>query len=180
LRSGRPVADRGDHHNVGIRWIDDDVADDMRVAKADAGPRPAGIYGLVDAITRRLLAGSDINNVGIRFGDGDGAYRRDAHLIDDWPPALPGLHGLPATATGRADVIRIRTPIDGARRHTTAPERADQPPLQRPEQSGVDRIPLPGRWLTLLRRHDRGREQHQNGACRWTRAKKERSHGGRS
>ena len=65
------VAGRGDVHDVGIRRMDDDARDGLRVGQAHVLPGAAGIRGLVDTDARHRraedvrLAGADPDDVRI-------------------------------------------------------------------------------------------------------------------
>ena len=132
-------------HDVGVGRVHADLRDVLRVSQADLRPRLAGIGRLVDAVARRDvaadlgLARADVDDVGVRGGDGDGTDRRTGDLIvGDRLPGHAAVGGLPETAAGGAEVVLERAPgaaRDGDR--SAAALRPDAAPPQRAERPGA-------------------------------------------
>jgi len=99
------ISERADHDDVGIARVHDDGIDVANVSEADAGPGGSGIAGFINAIAVGLLAGADVDDVGIRGRDSDGSDRRDVLIVKDRLPDAAGVGGLPHTSARRAHVI---------------------------------------------------------------------------
>src|SRR5581483_5811398 len=119
VRAIRMAQGRG-IHNIGIGGIDAQPRDHLRVLQADVCPGLAAVGRLVDAVAldgvaaQLGFAGADVHNVGIRFGDGDGADGRARDLaISDRTPGGAAIRGLPQAAAGSAEVILERAPPFG-------------------------------------------------------------------
>ena len=76
--------------------------------EADVRPGLAGVGRLVDAVARHdvaadaRLAHADVDDVGVRFGDGDRADRRARDLaVGDRRPVRAAVGRLPEAAAGR-------------------------------------------------------------------------------
>ena len=106
------VAEGGDVDAVRIVGVDGDAADVLGVVEADVGPGLALIGGLVHAVAVGVLAadvglaGADVDDVGVRRGDGDGADGADGNAVcrRDGEPGAAGVFGLPDAAADGAEV----------------------------------------------------------------------------
>ncbi len=109
------VAERGDVDDVGIRRMNANAGDGLRVAEPDVLPGLAGVDGFVDAVALHDIAAelglahADVDHVGIGGGDRDGADGRALELaIGDGPPGEAAVGGLPKSAAGCAEEILER------------------------------------------------------------------------
>ncbi len=114
------VPDRGDVDDVRILGVDDHAADRLGFLQADILEGLAGVGGLVDpGAERRALAvvglpGADIQDVGIRLRQGEGADRRHRLLVEERRPGRAVVDGLPQAAGRVGDVHHRRVGfIDG-------------------------------------------------------------------
>ena len=97
---------------------------------------PASVRS-VQSMTRRLLAGSDVNHVGIGRSDGKSSDGSDALAVEDGSPNLSAVGGLPDSASRRAEIVGIRMAWHARYgRDSTAAKGADQPPLHGGELIG--------------------------------------------
>ena len=108
-----------------------EIASESR--EADVRPGLAGVGRLVDAVARHdvaadaRLAHADVDDVGVRFGDGDGADRRARDLaVGDRRPASRRRR---SSSTGRRRPRRSTPPSAVPSRRTTA---IDRPPRSGP------------------------------------------------
>src|SRR5438309_469255 len=71
------VAESGDKSDIGIRGMDDDLADVARVFQSNVVPGLAAVVRTIDAVAEGDVAanagfaGADINYIGIGVRDGD-------------------------------------------------------------------------------------------------------------
>ena len=78
----------GDEKPVRVARVDRDVGDHLRIAKAEMGPRFARVGRLIDAVAHGQIgpddprAAADVNDVGIRGRNGDGADGAGRLLIE--------------------------------------------------------------------------------------------------
>src|SRR5262245_35462004 len=135
----------------------DDVAD-LPLLLPHVFPRFAAVGGDVDAIARRdvaadvRLAGTNVDNIGIRRRDCDGADGARRLIVEDRLPRDAAVGRLPDTARRRADVIDRRIARHAARSaHAAAGGGTDRAILQALER--VLRLVL---FLVLLRTRRHG------------------------
>ena len=145
------LAEAGDEDDVVIGGMNADPRDRVRVAEAELRPGLSGVGGLVDAVAGHdvaadaRLAHADVDHVGVRLGDGDGADRRTADLaVGDRRPGVARVDGLPQAAAHRAEVGVERTAFDAAHRNRST------------AAVGADAAPARGLENRLLRSRDGG------------------------
>ena len=101
-------------NNVCILGIDNDSADSAAVVKPDVLPGLAAIDGLVNSIAMRNIAADAslscayVNNVWVRWRDGDAADGGGSLLVKHRSPGDRAIGGLPDAAARRAEVIGCR------------------------------------------------------------------------
>jgi len=123
------MSERAHDDNVRIAWIDDHGRNVMRIVEADVRPREACVGGFVHPVAFGLLAGADVNDVGIRRRDCHRPNRGYALAIEDGSPHGAAIGGFPSTAAGRAHVIDgcvAGNACDGG--NAAAAVRSDHPP----------------------------------------------------
>ncbi len=134
----------GDVHDVWILRMDADARDLARVFQAHVLPAPAAIGRFVDAVTVRDIAadrglpGADVDDIGIRLGDGNGSDRTGPEVLvgEDLPVGSP-IRRPPDAAARAAKIERVRLmPHPRDRRRASPPIRADVPELQSLESVG--------------------------------------------
>ncbi len=117
-------------------------ADLFRIVKSDVLPGLATVDRFIDAVARRKiganvgLAGSSVNNIGIRWRNFDGADGGDTLIVKDRRPYHSRVRGLPDSAADSAEIKRVG--IAGYARGGDSPaaaEGTDQPPSQSIEQA---------------------------------------------
>ena len=127
--AGRDVSHCGDINRVGVLGIHQDRRDVGRVGDPDVGPGRAGIRGFPDAIARRLLAGGDVNRVGIGGRNHQIADGSDMRVVKNWNPGDAARGGFPDAAARRAHVISFGIARDPGNRGDAATTKwTDQPP----------------------------------------------------
>ena len=120
VRSVRMSQDR-DEQRLRVLRIDDDLRDLLAVAQTVVRPRLAGVGGLVDAVARREIGAlksftaPDVDDVGIRRRDGDGANRAGRLVVEDGRPGTTKVVRLPDAAVDGADVEDVRLIRDADR-----------------------------------------------------------------
>ena len=133
------MSERRHINQVRIFWIHPHARNLPGIFEADVLPRLSRVHRFIHAVAIRhiapnvILAGSHIDDVGIGFGNSDVTDRRGAEAlpIGDWVPTESAVHRFPYSSYGAAEVINIRLGFNSCnRRHPSAPERADQTPLQ--------------------------------------------------
>src|ERR1700756_5512313 len=130
--------DAYDDH-VRIFGVDDDRADVFRIFEADVGPGGAGIGGFVDAIAGGLLAGADVDDLGIRGSDGDSADGGDVLRVENREPNLTCVGGFPDAAAGSGHVVGGWVAGDaGYAGDASGAVRADEAPAHGGIEAGVD------------------------------------------
>src|SRR5450756_1922714 len=88
----------------------------------------------------RILAGADINDVGIRLAHADRADRAAEILVGDRCPGDSAVGRLEDSAPRRSEVVLIGTLArSGYRDRSSSPKRADLAPAQGGEGTGVVR-----------------------------------------
>jgi hypothetical protein len=126
--------------------MDADFRDGVGVGEADVRPGLARVGRLVDAVAGHDVAANarfahaDVNDVGIRFGDSDGADRRALQLsVGDRRPVGAAVDRFPQTAADRAEVRFARPSFDaGHGDRSAAAIRADAAPPECIGNRGVD------------------------------------------
>ena len=129
------VAERSHEHAVGIDRVHRDRCNHLRVAQPEMQPRLALVRGLVEAVANCQVgaddagARADVDDLGIRRRDGNGANRPGALAIEQRHPVGAVVGGAPDAAVVEAGVEgvglaghardRARTP--GARRANVSP-----------------------------------------------------------
>ena len=74
------MSERRDKHDVGVARIDADLGDRLRLLESDVGPAlsavgaPVHAIALHDITAKLRLTHSDVDDVGVRLGDGDRAH----------------------------------------------------------------------------------------------------------
>ena len=123
-------------------------------------PRGACVTRFVHAVTARLLAGSDVNNVGIRGRERNSTDGCDVLIIEDRIPNASAIGRLPNSASRCAHVIDrgiAGNPGDG--RDTATTVRTDETPAHRRVQTRVDGLRI------LLRERRRARKLDNADEC---------------
>src|SRR5205807_1562520 len=124
------VAEHGDEHPVRVARVDQHGPDLLAVAQADVLPGLAAVGRFVHAVADRqvrplqALAAADVNHVGVRRGDGQGADGAGRLVVEDGGPDAAVVGGLPDATVVDADEEDVGPPghaggADGA----TAAER---------------------------------------------------------
>ena len=102
------MAERRDEQPIRVARIDGDVGNLLRVAQPEMRPRLAGVGRLVDAVAGREVrpmepfAAADVDDVGVRWRDRDGADRPGRLVVEDRLPGAAGVGRLPDAAVDRA------------------------------------------------------------------------------
>ena len=112
LLARHPVLpERRDVDNGRIGRVDADLGDAVRVAEPDVLPGGARVAAAVDAVAGQDvaanagLAGADEDEIGVGFGDRDGADRGRRDLeVGDGEPVFAAVGSLPEAAAGGAEV----------------------------------------------------------------------------
>ena len=147
LLARHPVfPERRDVDNGRIGRMDADLGDPVRVAEPDVLPGGARVAAAVDAVAGQDVAadagfaGADEDEVGVGFGDRDGADRGRGDLeVGDGVPVLAAVGGLPEAAAGGAEVGLVRAPLDaGDRDRAAAAVRPEVAPRVAGEEGGVE------------------------------------------
>jgi hypothetical protein len=122
LRVGaEEVAEHRGIDEVGVLGMDAHARDVARVLQADVLPGPAGIGGLPHAVAVRdvaahgLLAGADVDHVGVPLGDGHGADRAAEEAVRDVLPGVAAVLGLPHAAACGSEVVGVAVAHEAAR-----------------------------------------------------------------
>src|SRR5437868_742473 len=133
-----------DINNVWVGGIDAHSGDLPGIREADGRPRLAAIARAPHAISvrhiaaNRILAGTDVDDVGVGFADSDCADGAAEILVGDRRPGHAAVRGLKDTSAGSSKVVLVGALAragdgDGA---STA-ERPDLAPLERGERGGI-------------------------------------------
>ena len=141
------AAEVGDEDDVGVGRMDADLRDRVGVVEADVRPGLAGVGGFVDAVAAHDVAAdagfahADVDDVGIRLGDGDRADRGAGdQAVGDRRPLRAAIGRLPQAAADRAEVGFLRPSLDaGDRDRSAAAIRADAAPLEGAGQRRIQR-----------------------------------------
>src|SRR4029078_1307225 len=131
---------------VGIRRMDDDAADVLRLLEPHELPRLAAVRGFIDPHPgfdggpRIFVAGAlpDLGRVGWR--DSEPPHRDDALIVEDRSERRPGVGGLPDPTAGGRDIKGLRRTRD-RRDVRDAPSeicRSDVPPAEPREGDGIE------------------------------------------
>src|SRR5579862_6810644 len=133
------MSESGDESDVRILRIDGEAADRVGVGKAGELPGLAGVDGFVNSVatddvaTDASFTGADVNHVGIRFRNCDGADRgRCIFLfVEDRLPVEASVRGFPNSSGGCAEVIDVVLSYDsGDGDDAAAAKWTNQPILQ--------------------------------------------------
>jgi hypothetical protein len=118
--AGRPQVAEGRHvDHVRVGGVHEHLADVPRVLEPQVPPRLAAVVGAVDpvsvggALAVVLLAGSRVDDVGVRGGQGHVAERAHGHVGEGVHPGLAAVLALPQPAGGRGDPEHVRVLGDG-------------------------------------------------------------------
>src|SRR6266545_655574 len=130
---------------AGFLRIDENRPDLLAVGKPHVFPGLPAVQRLVDAVAHgeirplEALAASDIENLGIRGGDGERANRARLLPVKERRPDAAVIGRLPDASVVDADVEDIR-PARHTRRpdRAPAPERPDAAPAHLGEESGIE------------------------------------------
>jgi hypothetical protein len=141
IRAGG-MAERRDEDDVGVGGMDPDLRDHLRLDEPDVRPRLARVSRLVHAVALRdvaaqlALAHPDVDDVRVRWRDGDGADRGARELaVGDRGPGCAAVDRLPKSAAGRAEIIFVRARrAAGGRNRSAAPGGTDAAPVERAER----------------------------------------------
>ena len=168
------VAHRGDVHDVGIRRMDRDARDVVRVLEAHVLPRLARVRRLVDAVARiraarrEGVARADPDDVRVRGRYGDVANRELALPVEHRLERRAVVGRLPHASGPERHVERVQVGLGGrgghrdVRRSRAHPERTDVTVGKRLDQPLVEEA---GRLPSSEHRERgcrRGREQDEN------------------
>src|SRR5262249_54852734 len=141
----------GHEQDVRVARIDDHLADLPRVVETEMRPGLAGVAGSVHTVAVRdlrphvRLAGADIDDVGIRRGDGNRANGGDRLRVEDRLPRAARVRRLPDAAAPRTEVERARLTGHAADAvHAAAAKRSDHPPAEAAEERRIDAALLSG------------------------------------
>ena len=138
-----------DIHDIGIRRVNDDLADLASFVEPQVRPAFARVGGLVYAVAvargdaaNRRLARTDVDDVRVGGSDADRADRADIEiLVREVFPGDAGVLGLPHAAAGRAHVIELVVAGHARyRRNAAAAPGADLAPLEAADQVGIDGV----------------------------------------
>ncbi len=141
------VPESGDKGDIGIRRMDDDLADVARVLQSNVVPSLAAVVRTIDAIAEGDVAanagftGADINYIGIGVGDRDAADRGGGLFIEEGIPGNAAVHGFPNAAGGGAKIVSVQLAWNTSYgKGPAATEGADQAPFHSAVGLGVDGI----------------------------------------
>src|SRR5207237_419135 len=108
------MAEGGDEEPIRILRVDGDHRDHLRVVQAEVRPRLAGVGRFIHAVTdgevgtNYACAAADVDDVRVGGGDGDGADRAGALVIEERVPGRAVVGGAPDAAVIEADVRDVR------------------------------------------------------------------------
>src|SRR5713226_576478 len=108
------MAEGGDKSDIGIRRMDDHLADVARVFQTDVVPGLAAIVRTIDAVAEGDVAAyagfarTDINYIGIGVRHRDAADRGGILLVEERIPGNAPVRGFPNAARHRAKIVRVR------------------------------------------------------------------------
>src|SRR2546423_9957289 len=120
---------------VRVARVDDDQGNLLAVAKPEMCPGVARVGGLVDPVadgqigSREAFAAADVDDVRVRWRDGNRANRSRRLIVEDWNPRAPEIVRLPDAAVHRRHIEHIwlaRHARDRLRAPAAA--RANRPP----------------------------------------------------
>src|SRR6266851_4744459 len=135
----------GSEDLAGIARIDGELGNLLAVAEAEMLPSLAGVSGFIYAVANgevrpvQTFTAADINNVGIRRCDCQGADGAGGLIVKDRLPCATVIVSLPDSAVANAyieDAGLAGNAGDGARASATIG--ADGTPVQRLEQPGIN------------------------------------------
>ena len=139
------MAESGDQGDVGIRGMDDDLADVASVFQSHVVPGLAAVVRTIDAIAEGDVAanagfaGPDVDYIGIGVGDRDAADGRGGLLVEEWIPGNTAVRGFPDAAGYGSKIVGVRLAQDSS--HGKGPataEWADEAPFHPSVGLGVD------------------------------------------
>ncbi len=163
VRAVRVAEDRG-VNALRVTRVDGEARDLLGVAKAEMRPRFPRVRRLVDAVADgevgplQALAAPDVERVGARRGDGEGADRARGLVVEDRRPHASRVRRLPDPAVVRGGVEDVRVAGDAACRDgAPAAKRADHSPAHLREQRLGKR--LRGRGAGEKKKRGKRREQ---------------------
>src|SRR5437016_1782960 len=114
------MAESGYKSDIGIRRMDDDLADVARVFQPNVVPGLAAVVRTIDAIAERDVAanagfaGTDINYIGIGIRDGDAADRGGGLLVEEGIPGNAAVRGFPNAASNGTKIVSVRLAHDSS------------------------------------------------------------------
>src|SRR5690242_5629701 len=135
---------RADVDDVRIGRVHPYTRDLPGLSQPDRRPCLAGVSRFENSVAvrnvaaNRILAGTHVNNVRIRFADPNRSDGTAEVFVGNGRPGDTGVGCLEHTAAGRAEVVLVRAlrrASNGDR--AAAAERADLPPLERGGGGGV-------------------------------------------
>src|SRR5258706_16007168 len=136
------MSQSGNKRDVRILRVHDQAADRVRVAKSSELPGLAGVNGLIHAVSADDVAAdasfpcTHINDVRIRFGNGERADRRRGVLllVKNRLPIEAAVRGLPNATRNAAEIIGVvLADAAGYGEDTSSPKR--------PGGGGGERLP---------------------------------------
>ena len=105
----------------------------------------SGIGGFIhavakgDVVAKARLSGADINDVGIGWGDADGADSLSRFVVEHRFPGVSRIRGFPHSTGDGAEVIRLRITRNTCHcLHAAAAKRPDQPPFHLLQRAGIN------------------------------------------
>ena len=108
------VAERRDEDNVGIRGVDQYLADMPRIGQSDVLPRLARVNRLVHTIAVRHVvsrvgvSGADVQCSRMRGGDAEGPDGADRLAVKHRSPPMSAVRCFPDAAAGAAEIGTCR------------------------------------------------------------------------
>src|SRR5258706_1225738 len=131
------MAEHGCKNPVRIAWVDGECGNLQAITQAEMSPGFTGGRRFVDSVAHRKIgameafAAGDINDIGIRGSDGDGADRLGGFVVEDRVPGAAVIVRLPHAAVDLANVANIRLAGDaGGGTGATPAKGADHAPME--------------------------------------------------
>jgi hypothetical protein len=131
------MAKHSNEDAIGIVRVNQNSTDLLAISQPHVFPCLTAVRGLVDSITSREIRSlqafttADVQDVGVRRSDGQGADGAGRLVVEDRGPNAPIVGGLPHAAVIDADKEDVRLPRDtrGGNCSSSA-KRPDHPPAE--------------------------------------------------
>jgi hypothetical protein len=130
------MAEHGDEDTIGVVRINQNCADLLTVSQAHVFPGFSAVRGLVDTVTGReirslqALTTADVQDVGVRRRDGQGADGAGRLVVEDRRPHPAIVGCLPHAAVVDADKEDVRLRDTRGGYCSSSAKRPDHPPAE--------------------------------------------------